>query len=177
MDIPIKFVYDDYYEEEDVSKRQYLKLVNNGRKRKAERKISCYKDKRGLIKKEHSDACCWFTELCNNKAIPFDKIKKEYMRKLMEGKCKSRKRFIRKDAYYTARISSIIIKNRYIMYKKKRIDELVYFYDKDIYEFITLLYVAYNNGMFEEFTDIPDVSYILRQIKKTGIGIYMKKFV
>ncbi len=173
MDISANyFITENECEEEE---RLYLKLIKNGRKRKLERKVSKYKDKREIIANEQMEAAEWFINMCKSEPEKFNKIKSICCIGRAKHTSNRRRKYIKSDEYLKLRLNSIILKNRYILKKKKRSNGFVYFYTKDVVEFLALIYTSYINKKFWKFIDIPDVSYILRQLKKTGLDIYLNK--
>lgn len=173
MDISASyFITKNECEEEE---RLYLKLIKNGRKSKLDRKVSKYKDKSGFIAIEQKEAAEWFVNMCKQEPEKFNKMKSICCIEIAKHASNRRRKYIKSDEYLKVRLDSIFLKNRYILKKKKRTNGLVYFYTRDVLEFLTLLYISYINKKFYEFIDIPDVSYILRQLKKTGLDIYFNK--
>lgn len=152
----------------------YLRLVKGGKTKKLKRKVSKYRDKKGIIAKEQKEAVDWFIDLCKQNPIKMNCIEYTCIQKKIKNASKSRRRYIRRGEYFIRKMNSIIIKNRYRLSKRKKSNGLVYFYDDDIIEFITLMYTSYNEGKLEDFVDVPDVSYILRRLKETGIAVYFK---
>lgn len=155
------------------------KLIRNGRKKKLQRKVSNYrgKDEKFLIELKCGNE---FVEEILKVNESDSKIFKEAYERFLNSVSKKTKRGkhkihdIRNGYYMHCRLNTIIIKNKYVIYKCLKYDDKVEFYANDIFEYVCLLFQAKKENKVKEFLDVPDVSFVTRKLSKTGLDLYFK---
>ncbi len=154
--------------------------LTNGRKRL--KKVSKYRDKDGKIKLQMQECKAWLKE--NIFSDEYVKIRTycyyallaSYERKMH---IKSRKAYmhrikdLKNGSYLKSRLISILRKNRLYINKLYKKDGNQIYDGDDVVEFILLLCEAKSNKVLDSFLDIPDVFYILKQLKSVGISFYL----
>lgn len=141
----------------------------NGKNRnnKLKKKVSNFRDKSGEIKKEVQLCKMWINALDKNK------IRKECYEVLKENCYECKKMDIDKfnlEIYHKLKHS--INKNHYYLAKKYKEYGFSVYQKEDICIFLLILLESLKRNMLDFFLDIPDVFYILRQIKGVGLNYY-----
>lgn len=142
---------------------------NKKRSNKLEKKVSKYRDKDGHIKKEMKECRLWITSLKN-----IDSLSKECYKVLVNKIPKYQKMDlseIKFDIYHKLKHS--INKNNYQLSKIYQENNFAIYKEEDICMFLLVLFEASKRKMLNSFLDIPDVFYILRQIKGVGLKYYI----
>lgn len=137
---------------------------------KLNKKVSKYRDKDGHIKKEMQD-CVSFVEKIQDNTM----ITKSCYSNLITNIPKFRRMNIteiRLEIYHKLKRS--LNRNNYFMEKMYKSDGFVVYDKADVCFFILVLFESLKRKMIKSFLDIPDVFYILRQIKGIGIKYYLE---
>lgn len=153
------------------------KLICGGRLKKINRKVGKYKDKKGIVKEGMKKIHEFLNELTKDedKYLEIVEYSKKHLINTISRNTKSKRHKIndiKNGSYMKIRLNTIMITNRYQVYKLYKKDEYVLFESKYIYEFICLLDEAIREDKVAEFIDVPDVFYIARNLAFTGIAPY-----
>lgn len=140
------------------------------RSNKCNKKVSKFRDEDGHIKKEMKECRVWINVLrCNNNISRF--CYKELIDQIPKFR---RMDFsdIRIEIYHKLKHS--LNRNNYLMSKLYKTDGYVVYEKTDICMFLLVLFEAIRRRMINSFLDIPDVFYIVRQIKGVGVNYYFE---
>ena len=163
--------------------REYLGIPNIDikNKRKILKKVSKYRDKKGNIKVQLEECKEWlnkivfseyicdiYNECYNNLLMSFQRMmfrnRKRYMNRVKD---------LRNGKYIECRLSSIFKNNKLYLDKLYKKDGIQIYSYLDVCEFMLLLIEAKRQNKLYQFIDIPDVFYIIRQIKAIGLNYYL----
>ena len=154
----------------------------NERNEKRLKKVSKYKDKNGNIKIQIKECNNWIEQNIFGKF--FYQIKSYCYKNFISflekmSFVKKRKAYIHKindlknGKYLKSRLLSIINKNRLYFDKIYKINGIQIYKEEDMCEFILLIIEAKAQKILKSFLDIPDVFYIIRQLKGIGLRYYV----
>ena len=153
------------------------KEIRKGRRKKLERKVSCYRCKNAKISEEIRIGNMFASNIAkSSNSELYNNAYKNLIRTISMKRKKDRHKVkdLKNGYYMHCRLNSIILKNRYLLNKYSKYDNVVLFYREDVYEYICILFQAKKEHKLKEFLDVPDVSYVTRNLCKTGIDIYFK---
>ena len=146
------------------------KIKNKKGNNKLDKKVSKYRDKDGQIKKEMQECISFVQKIQNN-----NKIVKSCYNELREEVPKFKKMDttdIKLEIYHKLKRS--INRNNYFMLKMYKSQGYTVYDKKDICMFLLVLFESIKRKMVKSFLDIPDVFYIIRQLKGVGIKYYIE---
>lgn len=150
---------------------EYEKKDNKMRKNnKLNKKVSKYRDKDGHIKEEMQQCVSFVKDIeGNNKIFKFcyNELREEN-HKLQNMNLKEISREM------SHKLKHSFNKNKYSIQKTFKQDGYAIYEKEDIYVFFLVLLESIKCKKVKEFLDIPDVFYILRQIKGVGIDYYFE---
>lgn len=145
----------------------------NGKKN---RKVSKYRDKNGDISIEVANCNKWANEIFKRK----EDIEKFCIEQIKETALYNHTRKnihkcidIDNGKYAKSLLFRAFDKNKFYIPKKKKEGNICIYEDNGIYIFMLTLLKAIEIGKIRQFLDIPDVFYIVRQIKAIGIEYYL----
>ena len=160
-----------------------FKTYNEGQFDKNERskhvrKVSKYRDKNGNIKKEMIECIRYIDDSVK---LNIEYIQKYCLRELNEFFYRSKSKKINhkcndleKGSYTKCMVNKAYRTNKFYIRKDIKQDSGAWVYEKmDMYKFLLSLCYAIKHKELNQFIDIPDVFYILRQLKSTGIEYYL----
>lgn len=138
------------------------------------RKVSKYRDKDGKINKQVEECLLW----CDKNSNKMEFWEKFFKSRFLEDSQKRKKSkhkvmVIKSGEYISSFYKKVIEENRFKIVKLKKEDNICIYPRYEMSRFILVLIYAYNNGKMREFIDVPDVFFVLRQLKETGIEIYI----
>lgn len=134
------------------------------------KKVSKFRDKDGHIKREMEECINFIERIQDNTTIInscYDNLIKE-IPKFRKMDIKE----IKLEIYHKLKHS--FNRNNYFIEKMYKSDGYVVYNKADICVFILVLFEAVKRKMIKSFLDIPDVFYIVRQLKGIGIRYYLE---
>ena len=144
------------------------------------RKVSRYRDYNHEIAREIINCKEWlrdieerkeyFKRICRRKLINYYHVlnSKKYARRIAD---------IKKGNFTKCMMESVFQKNRFYIYKTNREDNVCLFDRYDVYKFFLVLIYTMETKELEHFIDIPDVFYIIRQLRRTNLKYYFDDFI
>ena len=145
--------------------------------KKALRKVSNYLDKDGKVAREMIECLKWVDSLNTKKEI----IKKACTRELATvynkgnaHKYRHKINDIRNGSYARYMLNNAFNENKFNMEKIQKVNNTWIYSNIDVYKFFLVLLKSLDDKKQRQFLNIPDVFYIVRQIKKVGVDYYIR---
>lgn len=143
--------------------------------RKKLRKVSKYRNYNNKIVKEKTECLHWAESVEDKKKYLKRVCKRElvrYFETLDSDKYIHRVYDIKNGSYTKCMTESVFKENKFHLDKIFKDKDVCYFNKYDVYKFILVLIYVIERNKLEQFIDIPDVFYIIRQLKQTGLKFY-----
>lgn len=150
----------------------------NNQNSRSQKKVSKYRDKDGYIKRQMEECRKWICTEIGDNASYFEKLFCFKLLREFETRKKSKYKIsaIKNGSYVESLYNKVLYENRFILSKKSKENGIVLYEKIDMYKFIATLIYAYKSGKIREFLDVPDVFYIMRQLKETGLEPYLEHY-
>ncbi len=145
--------------------------------RKKLRKVSKYRDYNHKIAKEKTECLHWAENIENKKKYLKRVCKRELVRyfETLDGDKYIHKIYDTKNGRYTKCMTESVFKeNKFHLDKIFKDKDVCYFDKYDVYKFMLVLIYVIERNKLEQFIDIPDVFYIIRQLKQTNLKFYFE---